>query len=544
MASTLQRYAHPALFVDELIFEFLQHLHRSKSSIDKADINAAGLTCKAWRDPALAVRWQEADLKSLLSVLAPLRASDPEDQPSVWSFAHVPKDRDHHRFHDIASRVHFLSFGGYSRFEESVFATISNGLPAESTVLLPNLRSARFAGDGRFVRRFTEKVTRLLPFCPPSLRQLTLSLLPGLPRSRETLLRSLTSRFSRLSTIDFHRAACVQADVGPMVELLEHNPDLRHVTIKQTVLSVTVDALSKLPHLESLDIKSDALNEPLDYWTYPPGGPFPQLKSLTLQLPLDAGVFDLVANIGAHHSLQTLSMVSPYIHPIQLDLGAAVDAVVKHRQLRNLSFRQLLFPTSQVKALQAISACTTLESLEINIMMTSDTPVMSTANTSIADKVVGDLLQHLPHLTELTLSFKDSNSSEPLLTFRALAMAVVHCPLLACAALVIDTRVPIALAPVSKHNERRRILDFSFTASGVDDSPIDDPKHVADVLTQLCPDVDIRMKKDLYGRYRWGDVAKILSRSHDVPDTEVRNELRPVTDASLAVTESIQEISK
>ncbi|KAG8990555.1 hypothetical protein FRB94_013294 [Tulasnella sp. JGI-2019a] len=386
MASTLQRYAHPALFADELIFEFLQHLHRSKSSIVKADINAAGLTCKAWRDPSLALRWQEVDLKSLLSVLAPLRGSGLVNRFEVWSFTHVPMDRDHHRFQNIANRVHSLNYHDYLWLEKSVFATISHGLPTESTVLLPNLRSARFAGDGRSIWVFVENVTRLLLFCSSSLRQLTLSISSSLPRSRETLLRSLTSRFSRLSTINFHQAACSQADVGPMVELLEHNPDLRHVTIKQTVLSVTVNALSKLPHLESLDIGSGALNEPLDYRTYPPGGPFPQLTSLILHLPLDIGVFDLVANIGAHHSLQTLSMVSLYIDPIQLDLGAAVDAVVKHPLLRNLSFRELLFPTSQAKALQAISACTMLESLEINILMTSDTPATSTTNTSIAAK--------------------------------------------------------------------------------------------------------------------------------------------------------------
>ncbi|KAG8990556.1 hypothetical protein FRB94_013295 [Tulasnella sp. JGI-2019a] len=97
-------------------------------------------------------------------------------------------------------------------------------------------------------------------------------------------------------------------------------------------------------------------------------------------------------------------------------------------------------------------------------------------------------------------------------------MAVAHCPLLTCATLVIDTRVPIALAPVPHCNERRRILDFSFTVSGVDDSPIDDPERVAGVLIQLCPGVDIRMKKDLYGGYRWGEVTKILSRGRDVFD--------------------------
>ncbi|KAG9031175.1 hypothetical protein FRB95_003079 [Tulasnella sp. JGI-2019a] len=532
MASMLQRHAHPILFVDEIIIEFLQHVHQPQSGIDNTDINAAGLTCKAWRDPSLAVKWNEVYLIRLLSFLAPLRKSDVEGRPAVWVFARVPTESDHHRFHDIARRVHFLKDGGHLQLGKSVFATISSSIP-ESTVLLSNLRSAHFIAR-RFGPIFVTTVARLLPFYPLSLRQLALSIDPSSAESRETLLRNLASRFSKLSTVSFYRGALTHADVGAMAELLEHNSDLRHVMIQQSVTSTQVDALLKLPRLELLEIGAGRLNEPLDYRRCPREGPFPQLRSLTIQLTLDARVFNLLTNIGAHHSLQTLKIVSPHKGLEPLDLDAAVDAVVKHPLLRQLSLCHFLVPTSQISVLQTIAACTMLELLEVDILTTSGTLAKSSADTPIADGVVGNLLQHLPRLTELMLSVVDHQSSEPLFTFRALVVAVAHCPLLKRVTLVIDTRIPVAIAPATHQNERPRVLDFSFTVSGLDDSPIDDPEYVADVIAQLRPEVDIRMNMPLHGWYRWGDVAYILSRAHDVSDKGMESEFG-LASTSLAV---------
>ncbi|KAG9031170.1 hypothetical protein FRB95_003074 [Tulasnella sp. JGI-2019a] len=490
MTSTLRKHAHPILFIDELIIEFLQHL--CPPDIDDADINAAGLTCKAWRDPSLIVKWREADLKCLLSVLAPLC------KPKHYypRFARVPNDSDHHRFHDIARRVHSL----------------------QDRVLFPNLHSAGLVACGRFSSAVLTNITGLLPLFPSSLSQLALSIDPTSGESRAILVHNIASRFSDLSSIKIYWVARIQAEVDAMVELLKHNHDLRHVTIYHSIGSATTEALSRLPHLGSLEIGTGGLTEFLNC----PGclrlGPFAQLKSLTIRSPLDTTAFALLDSIGAHHSLQTLKMISPYKPSEQSDLDTAVDGVVKHPLLRNLSFCQLLVPVTQKIALPVIAACTMLESLEISILMTSDTLTESTTDTPVIDEVVGDLLQDLPHLTELTLSFANHKSLQPLLTFRALAIAIAHCPLLKSATLVINTRVPVAfaLAPLSNWDERPRVLDFSFTVSGQDDSLIDDPKYVAAVLTQLCPEVDIRIKKDVEGWYRWGVVARILSKARGV----------------------------
>ncbi|KAG9031171.1 hypothetical protein FRB95_003075 [Tulasnella sp. JGI-2019a] len=173
-------HTHPILFVDELIVEFLQYLHRPESDIDDADINAAGLTCKAWRDPSLTVKWREAHLKSLFSVLAPL--SEPN---SV--FARVPTDSDHCHFHDIARRVHSLKDCGDMALGESVFRTIFNGLP-ESAVLLPNLHSVRIIARSRTSPICVADAARFLPLFPSSLSRLALSIDPASSESRIPLL--------------------------------------------------------------------------------------------------------------------------------------------------------------------------------------------------------------------------------------------------------------------------------------------------------------------------------------------------------------------
>ncbi|KAG8987292.1 hypothetical protein FRB94_005177 [Tulasnella sp. JGI-2019a] len=97
-----QKSPHPALFVDEIIIQFLAYVHRQKCATDYADINAAGLTCRAWREPSLDLKWREVDLKYLLLVLAPLRKPHPN---KALFFNDIPTDDNICRFRDTARRV-------------------------------------------------------------------------------------------------------------------------------------------------------------------------------------------------------------------------------------------------------------------------------------------------------------------------------------------------------------------------------------------------------------------------------------------------------
>ncbi|KAG9024187.1 hypothetical protein FRB95_011959 [Tulasnella sp. JGI-2019a] len=364
---TTRNYAHLMLFVDELLIKFLEYLHRPRFPTDFADIDAAGLACKAWRDPSLTVKWREVDLKVLLSALAPLR------KPlSIWCFAHAPTDSDIYRFHDVTRRVYTLKSFVDMHLGHLILDAISKSL-SRSTVLLPNLHSLRLGPD-----------------------------------------------------------------------------------------------------------------------------------------------------IGAHHSLRTLRLISPYSGSKKSDLEATVAAITTHRLLRHLSLRHPTLKTFWASTLLALASCTMLESLEISIPIDSDIITESSDDAPITDEVVGRLLQHLPHLTELTLRLLDWKST-PLLTFRTLALAIAHCPRLKRAVLVIDATVPIAFTPIPRERraKRPRILIFSQTVTGMDDVPIDDPEYVAAVLAQLSPEVEIRMENGLKGWPRWDQVARISSKANGVLDTEV-----------------------
>ncbi|KAG9031167.1 hypothetical protein FRB95_003071 [Tulasnella sp. JGI-2019a] len=302
-----------------------------------------------------------------------MRKSDLADPPGHWIFTRVPTDRDYHRFHNIARRVYTLEDIGDLPLGKSVFDAISNGLP-ESPVLFPNLHSARFIPRDEPDPVFMRNAIRLLLLFPSSVRQLSLSTDPRSNESCATLLRSVASHFSKLSSITVYRVALTQREREAMVELLEHNNDLHHAAIHLPIRSVVVDALSKLPHLESLEMGTDhLLRDSQDCQRCLQQGSFPRLKSLTIRFARDPTILALLTKIGAHHSLQTLRMVSHCNGFEQSDLDASVDAVIKHRFLHHLSLRYLLIPISRASALQAIAACAILESLEIDVRTTYST---------------------------------------------------------------------------------------------------------------------------------------------------------------------------
>ncbi|KAG9001005.1 hypothetical protein FRB94_005029 [Tulasnella sp. JGI-2019a] len=454
---TTRNYAHLMLFVDELLIKFLEYLHRPRFPTDFADIDAAGLACKAWRDPSLTVKWREVDLKVLLSALAPLR------KPlSIWCFAHAPTDSDIYHFHDVTRRVYTLKSFVDMHLGHLILDAISKSL-SRSTVLLPNLHSLRLGCMS------APNVARLTPLIPSTLRHLDLF---NLQAESHIILQTLTSRFSQLSTIKFGRDARNLTEEGAVAELLWQNADLRNLTIIRRIITTTiVNVLSQLPCLESLDIGTGDLKDSSENRTPLPRKPFPQLLTLTCRLVLDTTVSVLLADIGAHHSLRTLRLISPYSGSKKSDLEATVAAITTHRLLRHLSLRHPTLKTFWASTLLALASCTMLESLEISIPIDSDIITESSDDAPITDEVV----------------------------------------------------VPIAFTPIPRERraKRPRILIFSQTVTGMDDVPIDDPEYVAAVLAQLSPEVEIRMENGLKGWPRWDQVARISSKANGVLDTEV-----------------------
>lgn len=70
--------AHGALFIPELLSEFLGYLYGSEYG-HISDICAAGLACTAWREPAEAIRWRETELQDILSMLVETTETETEE---------------------------------------------------------------------------------------------------------------------------------------------------------------------------------------------------------------------------------------------------------------------------------------------------------------------------------------------------------------------------------------------------------------------------------------------------------------------------------
>ncbi|KAG8995329.1 hypothetical protein FRB94_009276 [Tulasnella sp. JGI-2019a] len=81
--------SHPMLFVPELIMQFMAYVYVPYLENYK-NINAAGLVCRMWREPALSVEWRTSRWKRAISVLVPLRDVD----ECLWELARTPRPAD------------------------------------------------------------------------------------------------------------------------------------------------------------------------------------------------------------------------------------------------------------------------------------------------------------------------------------------------------------------------------------------------------------------------------------------------------------------
>ncbi|KAG8984402.1 hypothetical protein FRB93_006591 [Tulasnella sp. JGI-2019a] len=504
MPNNIMNPGHTVLFVDELILKFLTYLHVPTANTDYADINAAGLTCKAWREPSLGVKWREVYLKDLLSVLVPL-TTPPRGSfgcGADWFFSRNPTASDHARFHAVARRVRFIKGFGDLHLRDTVFETIFRGFP-ESKVLLPNLEAVR---EGPVP---ADVALRFLSLFPSSLKNLTLFISITPPETHIALIHSLTSRLSQLSTIKMGLGVLSPPVESVIAALLEQNANLRDVTILHRVTTSTImEALSKLPDLESLHMGPGTLGEACGIRTHIRRDTitFPRLKTFTSRLTLDTAV-PLLSNIAADHSLDTLELMPISDGFQQADLEFVLSGVVKHTLLRHLAFRHMVTNILQVNTLQKLAICSLLESLEIDVM------AESTADPWAMDEGTGGLLEHLPRLTSLILRLFDRKSA-PLLTLHTLALAITHCPLLQRASLFVDATTPIAVVPdpLKGRANRPRVLAFSYAVIGLE-SPIDAPETVASVLTHLSPEVEIRIEKSGEGWSRWDEVESLMSNA-------------------------------
>ncbi|KAG9031192.1 hypothetical protein FRB95_003096, partial [Tulasnella sp. JGI-2019a] len=419
-----QKPPHPALFVDEIIIQFLAYLHQPRFNNDYADIDAAGLTCKAWREPFLDIKWREVDLKYLLSVLAPLRKLHPNKK---LFFTGVPTDADICRFRDIACRVLHLKRdddGAQAILGKRIVNTIRS-IQGDAPTLFPNLRIVKMG-----IRMHLTAITWFIQLLPSSLQLLDINATLLSANGYVIFLQLLPSRFPFLTTLTTLGAAKGRTE-SAVRDVLAGAPALHHVSLAQhPVSSSLIEALSKLQFLEFIEVGT-AINKMVltGFEWESQFGAFPRLTELSARLPLDRSINSLLLHIGADRSLKTLRLIHTGKNTV--DLKSLVRALVTHSLLRHLSLSRFSAETADANMLRPIACLSQLESLDIHNYATSD----------IADKDIGDLLENLPLLKCLQLCLPDwREKGWTRITLRTLALACACCSLLENIALFVDAR--------------------------------------------------------------------------------------------------------
>ncbi|KAG8880998.1 hypothetical protein FRB98_004605 [Tulasnella sp. 332] len=450
-ASTVsQSSPHPMLTIPELIMEFLGHLHAEDEG-HVGWIDTAGLVCKSWIIPAKVVKWGTADLRRLLSVLAPIRIWEDEYTGiALIDFARRPKLDDWKRFGDVANLVFTLDVSGEMRLEgpllTMLLTTLNRRRPPHSSALLPNTRTLK---TGPLMVNDLKEILSLLP---PTLQTLDTTLYASDEDAKLAFLQLIPQRFPTLSTLrlagmwdgneKLHQA---------MADMLTQLQSLREVSIpNMNFTSGIASALSTLPELRRVEVGQDCVeNKELNLkWEGSSGG-FPKLARLDVHIPFDDASSSFLLDISSINSLQSLKLAHNVQQDGTGDLDGVFRAIGQMHGLRHLALTSVRVELLQADSLQGLMRCEALESLELSISATT---------TQITNEGIAAALRPLTHLKRLELCVLQGHKS--VLDLHTLTSILQSSPSLEHVVLELDVRSQWALQPNRHQHDNLHTLDF------------------------------------------------------------------------------------
>ncbi|KAG9002472.1 hypothetical protein FRB94_003832 [Tulasnella sp. JGI-2019a] len=377
---------HPMLFIPELVFEFMGYL--PQHTVD-SDIDAAGLVCKLWRDVSLDAKWKTANLRPLLSMLAPLT-----DKMGSWAFKWEPRLEDWGRFDEVVCHVRTLRTGSMCRFSEKLYNTLKNR-PDNTAFLLHNLRALETSETD------ITAVSDVLLIVPSTINRLKIvSPWAGNDRNQRNFLKDVPTQFPQLSELVLSRLHGSKKLQETLEVALSQLNALRLVDLSSQRLSPTIlIVLGKLPLLEMMRLWITSPPES----ELPPGA-FQKLVELDLSSRFDSTVASLLSTIAAQaHSLVRLSLRHRRDVCHKADLPAVMWAIATQSRLQQLTVTDVVADVLFTDTLQILRPCGALRFLRLE---------MSVFTLGVIDRDVKELMKHIGSLRRVYIKLMErANSS-------------------------------------------------------------------------------------------------------------------------------------
>ncbi|KAG9032265.1 hypothetical protein FRB95_001661 [Tulasnella sp. JGI-2019a] len=460
--------------IPELLQDVMEYVYTFGSPNHRA-IDQTGLVCKTWREAALTVKWREANLIPLLSLLVGARI-----EKCTYS---GPLTKEHWgQFDDVARRVMILHTPYRYSTPASILAAIADSRPDQDIALFPRLQTLNMSWSSE------RDVIQIMEFLPENLERFDVGIDGGRYRKglETDFMTLLPQRFEHLSELALYSRGDASDDFADAVAtLLPQLPKLRLVWLSIIQLtSQMVKSLAGMPFLEKLHLDrppTDSISELLlESWNT---DSFPNLSTLDIPTRFNqatASVLHKISNTN-FRSLSTLRLIrltKKATPTVEMDVDRVLQKIQAHFALLHLTLQSMDLQSVSAGTLQPLISLNKLRTLKISFKATS---------MRIRDKDVEELLEHLPNLESLTLALQDDDECK--LTLSSLLSALNLCPLLIYVGLLVDASTELIPSTVQPPHRSIRSLDFGDLLNSRRVSPLDSAVEVAAFIGQLSDEV-------------------------------------------------------
>ncbi|KAF9465369.1 hypothetical protein BDZ94DRAFT_1320423 [Collybia nuda] len=514
----LQRM-HRCLLIPEIVRLICSEVDRSFVGAERRrTVKALAQTCRLFQEPALDILWRKLDsltplIKCIPSGLWGLEREALDESVGSLALRRAVIPTDWERFLVHAQRVQKFTARRLPRSRLNYDEYQALDTAAKPEVLLPNLRKLTW------LERRDQFFPFIRLFLGPNLQELVLGI-DGSPLIRLPLLSTLPSRFPMLTHLELEGTP--RPSIAPL--------NASHIRTVSTALCgwshlqslsigwITAKALvhiATLPALQKLMLRNNSLRLPSGFPFSGEALAFPSLQDLCINCKYLTFCTPLIQSMS-NQQLKSISIRTGEISCSSArKFFIALEEHCAHDTLRELMVSPICSwegENSDPILLEDIKPLFAFPYLT-KVKLASPTPL------GLRDQDMEVLASAWRHLHTLSLDNSPRPGRTPILTLQALIPLARYCKNLASLTILIDARI---LPP----RERRREITDGSTKSiwiHVMDSPVNNAKSVAVVLTRIFPNID-SLEYDIDGEEYYVPVTEPnpeWSRINDILSTLV-----------------------